>query len=323
MDEEQISVVIPVYNVEQYLRPCLDSVIGQTYDNLQIILVDDGSTDHSGEICDVYREKDSRVTVIHKENGGLSDARNCGIEIARGKYITFIDSDDVVDTTYCEELLKCLKEHNADISLCNVVDFKNNVPTSYQMAGDFLFDTEEAVKAYFRNVVPAAAWGKLYKRELFDTIRFPKGKIFEDMFIVVDILLMSNCVVGTATGNYYYRWRMGSITKSSSLKIEDGIEAQSYNLERIKQVMPQLTRVAEESLEYTYLTAYTRLLVNDVKDERSSRYRRFVKKHFLTMMTSKYHSVLAKVKVLLITISEPLFDKVYMVYHRWYLKQIL
>lgn len=184
MKEEQISVVIPVYNVEDYLRPCLDSVIGQTYENLQIILVDDGSTDHSGQICDVYQKKDSRIVVIHQENGGLSEARNRGIDIARGRYITFIDSDDVVDTTYCQEMLKCLKTHDADISLCNVVYFREQLPEQYEMAGDFVYDAKDAVAGYLRGIVSATAWGKLYKRELFNMVRYPKGKVYEDLSLI-------------------------------------------------------------------------------------------------------------------------------------------
>lgn len=116
MEEKLISIIVPVYNVEKYLKECIDSVISQTYKNLEIILVDDGSTDKSGEICDEYSKKDSRIKVIHKENGGLSDARNVALDIAKGEYIGFVDSDDYVEKDMFETLYKLAEEHNTEIS---------------------------------------------------------------------------------------------------------------------------------------------------------------------------------------------------------------
>lgn len=131
---ELISVVIPVYNVETYLDACVRSVMKQTYSNIEIILVDDGATDNSGEMCDFYAKEDSRVKVIHKDNGGLSDARNCGIEVTKGEFITFVDSDDIVSCKYIETLYSLIKNNNADISICNCVHCFDDTDIQFSMS---------------------------------------------------------------------------------------------------------------------------------------------------------------------------------------------
>ena len=183
--EDLISVVVPVYNVEKYLRRCVDSIISQTYNNLEIILIDDGSPDLCGEICDTYALADSRIKVIHKQNGGLSDARNCGIEISSGKYIAFVDSDDFIAAEYIEYLYGLLKKNKADISCCSMVKTDNN-------NAQFDFDNtkfKEQVKTGIEccyelfgdlYMLLVTAWGKLYKKDLIIKHLFPIGKKHED-----------------------------------------------------------------------------------------------------------------------------------------------
>lgn len=177
--KELISVIIPVYNVEKYLNKSIESVIKQTYKELEIILVDDGSTDSSGKICDEFAQKDDRIKVIHKKNGGLSDARNAGISEAKGKYLGFIDSDDYIDKNFYEILYNVLKKYNSDISICKhretYTDYEEN--TSKLEIKEQVFNTEQALKELLLfGEVNNYAWNKLYKKELFNEINYPVGK---------------------------------------------------------------------------------------------------------------------------------------------------
>jgi len=212
--KDLISVIIPIYKVENYLRRCVDSVLSQTYSNIEIILIDDGSPDRCGEICDEYAKKDGRIKVIHKENGGLSDARNAGIEIAQGKYITFLDSDDWIHPKYLERLYNLLKATAADISVCNFTrTSREDVQKEESNPVINVFTNLEALEhltdeLYVQMVV---AWGKLYKRKLFDGIRFPVGKIHEDEFTTYKLLYKAKRVVVTSEQLLYYWQREDSI----------------------------------------------------------------------------------------------------------------
>ncbi len=207
-----ISVIVPVYNVEKYLQKCVDSIINQTYQNLEIILVDDGSTDNSGKICDEYLKKDKRIKVIHKRNGGLSDARNWAIDVAEGEYIEFVDSDDYIEQDMIEFLYNNIEQYNADISICSyyMIDEKECINQStnelyvysrLEILQEVLLD--EKIRSY--------AWNKLFKKSLFDDIRFPVGKIFEDVITIGKLFEKSEKVVLNDVAKYYYRQREGSI----------------------------------------------------------------------------------------------------------------
>ncbi len=206
----KISVVIPVYNVEKYLPRCLDSVINQTYTDLEIILVDDGSTDGCGEICDEYAAADKRIRVIHKTNGGLSDARNAGIEIASGEYITFIDSDDSVSGSCVELLLKTAEKYDADIVQGRYTSRLEELGT---LSGSISVMTGEEA---FRQImlfgdITVNAWAKLYRTRLFDSIRFPKGRINEDSLTTYKVVLLAGKVVSMPDNIYFYFIRSDSI----------------------------------------------------------------------------------------------------------------
>lgn len=231
--KELISVIIPVYNVERYLKKCVNSILNQTYQNIEVILVDDGSLDSSGVICDQLKEQDTRVHVIHKKNGGLSDARNAGLEQANGDYYYFIDSDDFVDMTILEELYSNLVKTKADISLCDLIycdeDMKNlneiyhhqNIPTVVLSKKEYwnLLMKDE-------NAALIVAWNKLYKKEIFQKLRYPVNKLHEDEFILQDIIEQcdSICMVGKPL--YYYLQRKNSIMGASSIHADiDKVEA--------------------------------------------------------------------------------------------------
>lgn len=231
-----ISVIIPVYKVEDFLNRCVDSILDQTYENLEIILVDDGSPDRCGVICDEYAKKDDRIKVIHKENGGLSDARNVGIEAATGDYITFLDSDDWVHMNYLKVLHSLLKSKNADISVCNFVKiYSENIPPNTGNAIIYEYSNIDALNQlsgefYVQMVV---AWGKLYKTDLFNDIRFPVGKIHEDEFTTYKLLYKAYKVVFTTEPLLYYWQRQDSIM-GSGFKIKNRLHAIEAYGERVK-----------------------------------------------------------------------------------------
>lgn len=209
-----ISIIVPVYKVEEYLQRCVDSILNQTYNNIELILVDDGSPDRCGDMCDQYRIKDSRIKVIHKENGGLSDARNAGIKFAKGKYITFIDSDDWISNNYIEILYDLLVSKDADISVCNFIRTETEeIEISSLRKKIYEFSNVQALENLCGefNVQLTVSWGKLYKTELFKEIRFPVGKIHEDEFTTYKVLYKANKIVLTTEPLLYYWQRPDSI----------------------------------------------------------------------------------------------------------------
>ncbi|WNW17349.1 glycosyltransferase family 2 protein [Lactiplantibacillus plantarum] len=218
-----LSVIIPVYNVQSYLSKCIDSVVRQTFKDFELLLIDDGSTDKSGAICDRYARNDSRIKVIHKSNGGLSDARNAGIEIAQGDFIFFIDSDDYIHEQLFEALLHSARLHSAEIVECGVKDVpENNVDDcsgfDYGLeaaeAASHVYSHDEAVENILDYRFKIMAWNKLYKRELFQSLRFPKGKLHEDEFLTP--YLVDHCSKYVEIGLPYYRYvqRKNSIMSS-------------------------------------------------------------------------------------------------------------
>lgn len=214
MKEEKVSIIIPIYKVEKYLPRCVNSVLNQEYNNLEIILVDDGSPDRCGEICDNYAYIDSRIKIIHKKNGGLSDARNAGLEIATGEYISFLDSDDWIHEKYIQTLYYLLKKYNSDISVCNFMRTDDeNVKLDFIKENIYEYTSIEALeqlcgKFYVQLVI---SWGKLYKKSLFKTIRFPYGKIHEDEFTTYKLLYSAKKIVLTEQPLLYYWQREDSI----------------------------------------------------------------------------------------------------------------
>ena len=212
-----ISVIVPCYKVEEYLGKCIESIQKQTYKNLEIILVDDGSPDSCGSICDEYANSDIRIKVIHKENGGLSDARNAGINIAKGKYIAFVDSDDLVTEDYIEYMYSMIAKTNCDLAISGVKTiFKNDEIKEEEgtRKNEVLTAEQTFEKLLFADVIDVCAYAKLYKRELFDDIRFPKGRVYEDTAIMYKIIeKANNKIVFGDKRCYYYISRAGSISK--------------------------------------------------------------------------------------------------------------
>lgn len=216
----KISIIVPVYNVEQYLEKCINSVLNQTYSNIEVILVDDGSTDSSGNICDKYSLIDRRVSVIHKCNGGLSSARNAGLSSSTGDFIGFVDSDDWISNDMYEYLYSLLIKSNADVvsaSYVKTVDPYLNFNNSY--CEHLITGSSNILKYFFSSDImnqnnDYPVWTKLYKREFFSNTKFPEGKIYEDIIMNYNILQKCNIYVKSSKLVYAYYQRPMSITKS-------------------------------------------------------------------------------------------------------------
>lgn len=207
---ELVSIIVPVYNVERYLVECVQSILSQTYDKIEILLVDDGSTDKSGEICDALGKSNNKIRVFHKRNGGLSDARNTGIQYAKGTYISFVDSDDYIWSKYVEVLLSAMIESDADIVQGAYVEDH----TSFGKNTDkcVSYTEKEAFRDYLLfGKVSVSACAKLYKKTLFENIRFPVGRINEDNLTIYKLLYKSERVVIVPYNIYYYRVNEGTI----------------------------------------------------------------------------------------------------------------
>ena len=220
---EKITVIVPVYNVEHYLDKCLDSVIKQTYKNIEIIVVNDGSTDNSGEICQEYAQKDNRIVYIEKENGGLSDARNAGLDQMTGSYVTFVDSDDWIEQDYVETLYQKITEYQADIAIGNYYSFDEERSVFlFHILGDSYYEKAHDNVSIFENLYEnqemrsfalISAWGKLYKARLFEQLRFDIGKLGEDGYLNQKVYLLSEKVIYLNKGLYAYRIRKGSLSR--------------------------------------------------------------------------------------------------------------
>lgn len=256
---ELISVILPIYNVDKYLKQCLDSILNQTYKNLEIILVDDGSKDNSGKICDKYSKKDNRIKVIHKRNGGVSSARNTGLHVATGEYISFIDPDDFVEPYFIEKMHALMVENDCDIVQCdffryvdgNIID---EIVENSKVEKISVYEFQK--RLYTDNYIQTAVlWDKIYKKYIFDNIIFPEGKINEDEAKIHEIIDACNSdVIVTNQRWYYYRSAPNSIMKKK------------YNVSRLDIIPAMQSRLKffkeknEQELYFLTLIKYQELL---------------------------------------------------------------
>lgn len=251
-----VSVIVPIYNVEEYLPNCIRSILSQTYSDFELILVDDGSLDSSYSICESYAKIDSRIKVVHQNNAGLSAARNTGIENAKGEYLTFIDSDDFVQSCYLEVLVKGCKEYQADLSVCSFIRCLSNdtidsvrIPPRIE---NFDVFSDERMKVFLTTQrVRTSAWAKLYRKSLFDTLRFPVGKYNEDEFTTYLAIHLANKVVISNYKGYVYRYNKKSIMNESfSPKKMHGVEGCLKRMTFIEKEYPELKKYAYRAVIY-------------------------------------------------------------------------
>lgn len=265
-DNPLISVIVPVYKVEEYLDQCVDSIVNQTYKNLEIILVDDGSPDRCPEMCDSWAKKDFRIKVIHKENGGLGDARNVGIAMASGDYLGFVDSDDWCELDMFQEMLSACLEYDALISVCNaLIDWENEWPQERTVFSDkrTFWESPEILKNFFNGHLTAWACNKLYRKDLAEYLHYPKQP-FEDIPIARNVFASIERLAFSGKDSYHYRQRLGSIVNAD-------INASQFVL--IEELEKNVEAAREFSLENV---AIARLAVSSynflVKIENSNNY---------------------------------------------------
>jgi len=252
----KISVIVPVYNVENYVTKCIESIINQTYNNLEIIIINDGSTDKSGDICEYYANKDDRIILMQQENQGLSMARNNALNIASGDYIGFVDSDDWIKEDMFYTLYSNAIAYDADISMCNfyyVNSAGENTPYSNENEGIKILEGNIKIAHNIRlsnNVV----WNRLYKRYLFDNIRFPKGKAFEDIFVMYKLVDNANKIVLISDCKYYYLRRETGITLSPfNISQIDIVEAYIERHDYISNKYPNLEKTSRKFIFTNFL----------------------------------------------------------------------
>lgn len=244
----KISVIIPIYNVADYLPACLECVIAQTYKNLEIILVNDGSTDSCPQICEEFAANDDRIKVVHKINGGLSDARNAGFQVASGQFISYVDSDDLLSLVFYEKLLNALLENDADIAECDYIKFETeqdliNYNTALQPAE--IYTTEKSLELLMNEQLKQVVWNKLYRKQVVAGIEFPIGKINEDEFWTYRVFGNAKKVVQIQDALYFYRQQTGSIMgKKYSLKRLDGLQALEERIGYMHENFPGLETMA-------------------------------------------------------------------------------
>lgn len=284
----EISVIVPVYKTEKYLEKCIESIVTQSYRNFELILVDDGSPDKCPRICEDFSKKYDFVRVVHKENGGLSDARNVGVSIAKGQYISFIDSDDFVSNNYLEILIHSIKKYNADISAVGIKRFyEDGKNISYKVCTDtFVLNGTEALKnMLYQKDLDTSACGLLIKRELVEQNLFPKGKYHEDEFTTYKYYANANNVAICKQKGYFYLQRAGSIMHSAGQATIDEIEA----ADNLVLVCEENWKQAIDAAKSKKFSDYCQVLLSTVDIETT---------HYYILSKIKYYLNEHKIKML-------------------------
>jgi glycosyltransferase involved in cell wall biosynthesis len=286
----KISIIVPVYKVEEYLHKCIDSILAQTFTDFELILIDDGSPDNCGRICDEYARKDSRVFVIHKENGGQASARNAGIDIARGEFIGFVDSDDWIEPDMYELLYKICIDNDCDISnISSIIYFKNRIQTngSHPLV---VHSRAEAMKAMLMGeLYDEVVWTKLIKRTLLEDIRFTEGIVYEDTAFTYKVIHKSKkvCSIGAPKYNYIKRKESTMDRAKKNIRI-DAVLIYDEMVKFMEKYYPDLTTLVSLKLANSAL-----VIMNDISShEEFNTY----KKHFITVtkILNSYYSTLMR-----------------------------
>lgn len=265
--EPLISVIVPVYNVEDYLDQCMESIVGQTYPHLEILMVDDGSTDNSGALCDQWAERDQRIRVIHQENGGLSAARNTALDAMSGELVIMVDSDDVLHPDAVSILLQAIQAHHADVAIGSFVVFDGkdaNWPTITSENTVRHYDSQAALKAiYYQDKLTNSSCWRLFKASLFNDVRYPVGKYYEDLAIVYPLYKKCSLVVGIDDAVYGYRQRNDSILGRFSLKRADVL----YICEQLERQVQTEDVELLHAVRSRLLSAYFNILLLSYQDK--------------------------------------------------------
>ena len=318
---ELISIIVPVYNVEQYLEKCVDSIINQKYKNLEIILVDDGATDSSGKLCDELAKIDNRIKVYHKENGGLSDARNYGVERATGDYIGFVDSDDYIDSEMYEELYEAIKKENVDVVECNLkIIYPDRVELFTEQKYYNVYTKQEYLEEYLKiEKIFGSACVRLIKSDIAKKLKFPVGKLYEDTYYAYDLIEKVDRYVIMNNPYYNYLMRENSITNTKfNPRIFDLIEIVEKFRKTTYENYPGLKEAVDCRKMYAYFSVLNSILLeeNYRDNEYYSEILSYFKRNYISLLKHKYINRNRKLSVILIKLNIDLYRKVLMKYKK-------
>lgn len=309
----KISVIVPVYKVEKYIHKCVDSILNQTFSEIEVILVDDGTPDRCGEICDMYAQQDSRVKVIHKENGGLSDARNAGMPYATGEYLIFIDSDDYIESDMLEYMYTRLIEANADMATCGVYEVYRDRIEKQKEESDFVCSGEKAFQCILQgHTIRGEIWNKLIRRSCIEDLRFPKGKLYEDIYFTVDLMQRIKTVAVGTKSKYYYLHREDSITgKPYRPQLYDIIEGYTKNYKVVQEKFPALTEEAECLWLWSRFIVLDKMLLEENYREIEGRKELilFIRRHIIRILKNRYFNRNRKISAMILFLNVSFYRK--------------
>ena len=317
---ELISIIVPVYKVEKYLNKCINSILDQTYQNIEIILVDDGGKDKCPMICDEYAKIDQRVKVIHQENRGLSGARNVGIEMAKGEYLIFVDSDDTIEKTLVKDLYECAKKNNTPIAICGRrYVFEDGTIICKQPDNiEKTFDFKDAIIEMNKfDLFDMSAWAKIYKHDIFEKIRFPEGKLSEDYFIMYKLIELSGKVSYISKPLYNYMQRDNSISRNKNIN-HDFIEAAKKQLEDLEDKYPDLKETLHIAYASANLTVLDFYIKNEVKcpKEKIREFRNVVKENIIYIKSNKNIKITKKFQFYIFLLNYTLYKVIFKIFRK-------
>lgn len=277
---KKVTIIVPVYNVQDYLNRCIDSLTNQTYKNIEIFLVDDGSTDNSGAICDNYKKNDKRIKVIHKKNGGQSDARNCALDKMTGDYVAFVDSDDYVDNDYIEYMMSLITNDDSDVAICSYKAIYENGSIISQANGNkYILNAHDTIeKTLYHEDFNVSAWAKLYRADYFNNVRFPVGKIFEEVETLYKVFLKCDKISVGLESKYNYMIRANStLTCAFSEKKLYLTEAYDNMGEAVLAVYPDLYSGVIRARVYSRISTLRQMIYSKPRlKTKEKEYRKFV-----------------------------------------------
>lgn len=289
MIKNMVSVIVPVYNIEKYLEECVKSIMNQSYKNIEIILVDDGSTDKSGILCDEFGKLDKRIKVVHKENGGAASAKNIGLDEANGEYICFVDGDDYIFKDFIEILYNQLIKYNADISECSFYYlYKSHIEKDSFKSNNVIFTSQDYLNQYVDEWQSSLFWNKLFKISVIGDIRFKQERrCIDDEFFTYKVILNATLITRSSNNKYYYRQRKSSAVQNSQNSIQKAKDALDILVERYKLVTVKFPRLKKKYIEHDINNLYYISTVFDLNDELVSLFKKNVYFYFKESILNK------------------------------------
>lgn len=307
----KIDILVPVYNAQPYLRKCMDSILSQTFQDFQLILIDDGSTDKSGEICDEYAADNEKVKVAHQENQGVAAARNRGIKESTSQYVTFVDSDDYVDRRYLETLYQAVRKHHANLAVSCHIDISNGQRLTKACREEReentrILSREDAYR-YMLDDTPMlmAAWGKMYERNLLSSIQYPPGEIYEDIKVIDQIVEASDIIAYTSYRGYYHVQRGESVTGNLLLCHETLLENERYLKAFIDENYPDISKIARAHYLEHCFSLFNAMLTNPLYQQERKDLKREIIKEWKLLIFGKNSAPLKRMGTICLMLGIP------------------